>query len=167
MASDIFLDMINKRAKEQQWSSALQSTLDKKTKARERYQQSKSASSEHALQVSCVRWFRMQYRDRYLLYATPNGGSRNRIEAAHLREEGVTAGIPDLTLAVAAGGWHGLYIELKNGKAYTTSQAQKDAMQRLTEAGYLCVVVRSIEEFIKTIRDYLAGKNTREQSECK
>ena len=39
------------------------------------------------------RWPELEY-----LYHVPNGGSRNRIEAANLKEEGVKAGVPDLEL---------------------------------------------------------------------
>lgn len=35
------------------------------------------------------RWPELEY-----LYHVPNGGSRNRIEAANLKEEGVKAGVP-------------------------------------------------------------------------
>lgn len=51
-----------------------------------------------------------------LLYHIPNGGSRNKAEAANLKRQGVKAGVPDLFLPVPRGGYHGLYIELKFGK---------------------------------------------------
>lgn len=31
---------------------------------------------EHQLQVSCIKWFRLKYRD-HLIYSIPNGGKRN------------------------------------------------------------------------------------------
>ena len=48
-----------------------------------------------------------------MLYAVPNGGRRDKAEAAHLKMQGVKAGVPDLCLAVPKGKYHGLYIELK------------------------------------------------------
>lgn len=36
-----------------------------------------------------------------LIYHIPNGGSRNQLEAANLKRQGVKAGVPDLTLPVA------------------------------------------------------------------
>lgn len=35
-----------------------------------------------------------------MLYAVPNGGRRDKAEAAHLKRQGVRAGVPDLCLAV-------------------------------------------------------------------
>lgn len=34
-----------------------------------------------------------------MLYAVPNGGRRDKAEAAHLKRQGVRAGVPDLCLA--------------------------------------------------------------------
>ena len=38
-----------------------------------------------------------------MLYAVPNGGRRDKAEAAHLKRQGVRAGVPDLCLAVPKG----------------------------------------------------------------
>ena len=66
---------------------------------------------ESTIQTSCVKWFRLQYPN-LIIYATPNGGSRNSIEAKRLKAEGVLAGVADLTVLLP----HGkiLYIEMKN-----------------------------------------------------
>ena len=42
-----------------------------------------------------------------LLYHIPNGGKRDKLEAARLKLEGVKAGVPDLCLPVARGGAQG------------------------------------------------------------
>lgn len=60
-----------------------------------------------------------------LLHHIPNGGSRNKAEAAHLKRQGVKAGVPDIFLPVARGGYHGLYIELKFGKNKTSKNQDK------------------------------------------
>lgn len=49
-----------------------------------------------------------------MLYAVPNGGRRDKAEAAHLKRQGVRAGVPDLCLAVPKGKYHGLYMSLKS-----------------------------------------------------
>lgn len=51
-----------------------------------------------------------------MLFHVPNGGSRDRREAARLKAQGVRAGVPDLCLPVPSGAYHGLFIELKAGK---------------------------------------------------
>ena len=50
----------------------------------------------------------------------PNGGQRSKATAGRLRAEGVRAGIPDIHLPVAHGGYCGLWIELKAGRNRTT-----------------------------------------------
>ena len=75
----------------------------------------KPGHPESELQRACVRWFRMQY-PQHLLFHIPNGGKRNAREAAIFKAEGVVAGIPDLFLAEARHGHHGLFIEMKAGR---------------------------------------------------
>ena len=70
---------------------------------------------EHKLQCLCVEWFRYWY-PKGTIFAIPNGGARNVVTAAKLKAEGVLAGVPDLCVPMARCGFHGLYIELKNGK---------------------------------------------------
>ena len=45
-----------------------------------------------------------KYPEAQLLFHVPNGGKRNAAEAAHLKRQGVKAGVPDLFLPVARGG---------------------------------------------------------------
>lgn len=71
-----------------------------------------------------------------LLYHVPNGGSRKKAEAGRFRAEGVKAGVPDLCLPVARGGFHGLYIELKRQKGSKTSDDQKAWLSNLEKQGY-------------------------------
>ena len=92
-----------------------------------------------------------------LLFAVPNGGSRNRIEAHNLKLEGVKAGVPDICLPVPCGDYHGLYIELKRTQGGVVSDAQKEWIETLNERGYLAVVAKGATEAIKVISDYLKG----------
>ena len=109
--------------------------------------------SEDNLQIACVNWFRYQYQ-QHLIYHSPNGGKRNAREAVKFRQMGVVSGVPDLFIAVARKGYHGLYIELKIGKNKPTEN-QQEVMSKLIKAGYKCNVVHSIDEFMKTVNDYL------------
>lgn len=88
------------------------------------------------------------------LYAVPNGGRRDRIEAAHLKRQGVKAGVPDICLAYPAGVYHGLYIELKVGKN-KPSDNQKEWIKNLRAAGYMAVVCYGFEQAKETIEKYL------------
>ena len=130
-------------------------------KARPR-RKTRNDDPEHRLQVACVKWFRMQYRQyANLLFAIPNGGKRNAITAARLKAEGVTAGVPDLFLAKPAisGRFsiqddYGLFIEMKVGKNDSTP-AQKQMRSDLRNQGYAVAVCRSLEEFIEVVENYL------------
>lgn len=117
---------------------------------------------EHRLQVSCVRYFRYQFPDK-MIFAVPNGAQRNIITAKKLKDEGVLAGVPDLVIPAPSGDWHGLFIEMKNGKQGRVSEFQQTAMHKLTEEGYRCAVVRSFEEFVAVVSDYFGEQEIQER----
>jgi hypothetical protein len=111
--------------------------------------------SESDLQSLCVKWFRIQYPNyKYRLFAIPNGGLRNIRTAVRLKREGVLAGVPDLFLAVPKLHYGGLFIELKNGNSGKLTDHQKLMISELG-ASYMIVIVKTFEEFKKTINDYL------------
>ena len=92
-----------------------------------------------------------------LLYHIPNGGSRNRIEAANLKRQGVKAGVPDLCLPVARGKYHGLYIEMKYGKN-KTSEKQEEWISALRRQGYAAGVCYGWERAAEVITEYLEAR---------
>lgn len=112
-------------------------------------------------QTALFRWAGLmsgQFPEIEMLYHIPNGGSRNKIEAAHLKQQGVKAGVPDLCLPVARGEYHGLYIELKYGKNKPTEN-QKRWINLLRSQNYKAEVAYGWEEASKIILEYL--KSTR------
>lgn len=111
-------------------------------------------TTEHEIQVNCVNYFRLRY-PKGLIYAIPNGGQRNVIVASKLKAEGVLSGVPDLHIPIAKNGFHGLYIELKNGKSGKVSDNQKTIMEKLKSEGYQCEVCRSFDEFRTIIDNYM------------
>lgn len=117
---------------------------------------------EHQIQVACVNYFRLKFRDA-LIFAIPNGGARDIRVAQKLKAEGVLAGVPDLCVPIPKNGYNGLYIEMKAGKKGVVSDKQKDVMARLERSGYRCEVCRSLDDFIKVVDDYMGAK-VREQS---
>ncbi len=92
------------------------------------------------------------------IYAVPNGGSRNRLEAIHLKAQGVSPGVPDLVIPLACSGFYGLYIEMKREKGSKTSQAQKDWIATLTKNGYCARICKGFDEARQLIDDYRGGK---------
>lgn len=93
-----------------------------------------------------------------LLFAIPNGGSRHQIEAVHLKEQGVKAGVPDMCLPVPRGGYHGLWIELKRTQGGRLRQEQADWLHALQAQGYCALVCKGADSAIKLIYKYLKGE---------
>ena len=94
---------------------------------------------ESDLQIACVRWFTMQYPQyRGLLFAVPNGGSRNRIEAARMKAEGTVAGVSDLILLVPRGHFGALCIELKTENGQIVAGTERMAAMGRNERKQVC-----------------------------
>lgn len=90
-----------------------------------------------------------------LLHHIPNGGKRDRVEAAHLKAQGVKRGVPDLCLPVARDKFHGLYIEMKTDKG-RTSPEQKWWQEELTGQGYFATVCHGWQAAVDALKWYLA-----------
>jgi hypothetical protein len=94
------------------------------------------------------------------LHHIPNGGKRNKREAARLKAEGVLPGVPDLFLPLARGGYHGLYMEVK--RPDTTKSKVSDEQQAFLDhahaEGYKVIVVRSAQQGIDAVIEYLKGE---------
>ena len=99
-----------------------------------------------------------KYPELELLHHCPNGGYRNMPEAVRFKKEGVSSGVPDLTLPVARGAFHALAIELKRQKGSKVSPAQKWWLEKLREQGWQAGVCYGAAEAIEVIQDYLRGK---------
>ena len=111
---------------------------------------------EDKLQISCIKWFRYQYPGlRKMLFAIPNGGSRNSLEAHKLKMTGVTAGVSDLILLTPRHGYGALCIEMKVGKG-KQSMTQHEWELEAISAGNKYVICRSIDEFMCEVNQYLA-----------
>lgn len=113
---------------------------------------------QHELQVSCVNWFSYEHQEyKGLLFAVPNGGRRDAVTGGMLKADGVVAGVSDLILLVPRKGHHALCIEMKTAVG-RQSEAQKEWQWRVEAQGYRYDVVRSLQEFISTINNYLSNE---------
>lgn len=92
------------------------------------------------------------------LFAIPNGGSRNRLEAINLKRQGVKAGVSDIMLPRPNKYYHGLYIEMKYGKN-KPSDKQKDFLKYVNNIGYCGVVCYGFEAAKSVIERYLNNEN--------
>lgn len=112
---------------------------------------------ESRLQRDCVAWFRLQYpKHALMLFAVPNGGGRSRVEASIMKAEGVTAGVADLILLEARGGFGSLCIEMKTSSSSSRQSVKQKEWQRQAEAnGNRYVVCRTLEQFRATVGEYM------------
>ena len=114
--------------------------------------------SEESEQINLIQWCKYNehiYPGLELIHHIPNGGKRNRLEAARLKQAGVKAGVPDLHLPVPKGEYCGLYIEMKwNGNKPTPKQEMW--IKKLREQRHCVVVCDGFEEAKDTIIKYMS-----------
>ncbi len=116
---------------------------------------------EEALHRVIVQYLRFGLPKEWVFWATPNQrGTRKAWEVKLLSGLGVRAGIPDLFVA-GEGKVIGIEIKapvgtLKSGSKSRAkpnlSQAQKDTIGALAEAGIPTIVVRSLDEAVEALR---------------
>jgi hypothetical protein len=114
--------------------------------------------SEHSEQVALIEWCNLaknEYPELEWIFAVPNGGHRHPLTAMKLKREGVKAGVFDLFLPCALGGFHGLFIEMKYGKNKLTD-AQREFEWFVSAKGYCTCVCWSWIEAKKQIELYLS-----------
>lgn len=118
------------------------------------YYRKRSEATEQERVINWARFYAKDFPELNLLHHIPNGGSRNQLEAANLKRQGVKAGVPDLCLPVARSGKHGLYVEMKWGKNKTTDK-QDWWLEQLRQQDYETAVCWTAEEAMDTIAGYL------------
>jgi hypothetical protein len=104
------------------------------------------SSSEDAIQRGIVRYLRTVLPSGWIVFAVPNGGSRNLIEAAKMKGTGTLAGMPDLcVLGIEDDAPRTLFIEVKSASG-RPSIAQLDMHDRLFDLGFEVAICRSIDD---------------------
>lgn len=124
-----------------------------------------NSMTEAQHQANVIKWsqqpaIRSKWPELAMLYHIPNGGSRDVIEARHLKQQGVKAGTPDLHLPVARGKYHSLYIEMKSEKGKTTAY-QDWWIDALNRAGNCARVCHGWEEAVNVLEWYMNGAKER------
>ena len=111
------------------------------------------ALTEQQEQEAVIQWARASIArlpGLELLFHVPNENAHHKVR------QGVAAGVPDLCLPIARGGWHGLWIELKRADhSNGPSPAQRAWLERLIAEGYRCAVCYGANEAIDSIERYL------------
>jgi hypothetical protein len=124
----------------------------------------KRNDEHYKIQAGIVTWARYQHNGAEWLYATPNGGLRDKATGGKLKAEGVLAGVLDLFLPVLRFKFcdinPGLYLEIKLPEEQThkdggLSPAQVRFINFVESQGYKTKVVYATMEGIEAIREYL------------
>ena len=115
-----------------------------------------SKPSEHQIQAALFKWLAAVH-PKVVAYAIPNAARRSMAQAAYLKAEGLRAGMPDVVIATARGGYHGMYLELKTQKG-KLSESQTEMLTRLANEGYASAVAYGLDDAIFLITKYVEGK---------
>jgi hypothetical protein len=101
-------------------------------------------NSEDQLQAHCFQWTWNEFPDtRRLFFSVPNGGTRNKIEAAKFKATGLIAGVADMILLWKAKTYF-FEFKFENGKQ---SQSQKEFQYNVTNQGFDYYLVKDADEF--------------------
>ena len=116
-------------------------------KKRKAAQKRKPRHLEESIQVACVNWFRLQY-PKLIIFAVPNGGSRNLYEAKNMKKSGTLKGVADLVIVGNNG--RVLFVEMKAGKN-KQEDSQVIFQQKVEKLGHKYIICRSLEQFKKEV----------------
>lgn len=117
----------------------------------------KPSHEEDRLQITCRVWFDLQHKDlSILLHHSPNEGLlvKRASDGAKRKAMGVRAGFPDFIFLKSNRFYPYLAIELKTQKG-KQSEHQRAYQKAIEANGGKYVVVRSLEEFMSEINEYL------------
>lgn len=111
-------------------------------------------------QIALFRWAAYESKampELQMLYHIPNERKCSAQQGARMKAEGRKAGVPDICLPVARGGFHGLYIELKRTKGGKVSEEQAGWLKALQRCGYRAEVCKGWDAARGVIEEYLRG----------
>ena len=110
---------------------------------------------EFDLQSSYFDWLDIAFpKERQTIFAIPNGAKTSKIQGYKLKREGLTAGMPDIMIAIPKGLFHGAFIEFKI-KPNKPSILQKDKISKLKAQGYMVEVCYDIDAAMLITKNYL------------
>ena len=124
----------------------------------------KAVDREGQEQAALLTEIELRYPEVFaLIFHVPNGGHRHKTVAIKLKQQGVKAGVPDLVLPMARGGYFGLYIEFKATPPHdaAVSTTQSAYLKALIAQGYLAIVCRGHADAMEQLRAYLHLAPTR------
>ncbi len=116
-----------------------------------------SQESERRAQQRVVQWL---YEKRVPFFSVPNGANVSMANRMTLLSEGLQAGVPDLVIVCARGGYHGLFVEMKREDGGAgLSDDQKKWLKILQEEGYHAIQCNGYDRALEAIEWYLGLKD--------
>ena len=108
---------------------------------------------EDIIQADIFSWYNNKYclkhhNPRHCIFSVPNGGKRNKREAAKLKATGLRAGVSDLIVVQPN---RCIYVEVKTATG-EQSDKQKEFEQIVTALGFEYWLVRSLQDFINKLQ---------------
>lgn len=106
---------------------------------------------ENKIQSEIFIWYNNNYtiHNKGLIFAVPNGGTRNKREAMLLKATGVVAGVSDLICIMPNGKI--VFVEVKTGTG-VQSEKQKWFQKLVNVLGFEYKIVRSLDEFKELVK---------------
>lgn len=115
---------------------------------------------EDDLQRATAQLLTLRYSRRCFAFHVPNGGRRNRTEAARLKGMGVLAGVADWIVLLPGGRFAA--IELKRRDGGYLSPAQKHFRERVEGLGGAWYLARTLDEFEQAMEEILKDESKRQ-----
>lgn len=107
-----------------------------------------SEADEQAAVAEYLEWRHVPF------FHIPNEAKRGPKAQAEFKRLGGKAGVPDLCIPIARGGYHGLFVEMKYGRNKPT-EAQLRWLSVLERQGYMATVCWGSGDAIDVIEAYL------------
>lgn len=118
----------------------------------------RSTNEEHRLQCSEMSYMKAAHPDLVrVCFAVPNGQKRTDVQTAWLHNEGLINGVSDIVFLKPNKFYPYLCLENKTAKGIQSLE-QKLFQEAVERQGGKYVIIRSLDEFVKTIEDYLKDK---------
>lgn len=104
--------------------------------------------SEDVIQAQIFEYYHNKFCTKlnyvpHVIFSVPNGGLRNKREAAKFKATGLIAGVSDLIILKPV---ETIFIEVKTEKG-KQSDVQKIFEQKVNALGFRYVIVRSLDDF--------------------
>ncbi len=118
----------------------------------------KRNNEESRIQKAVIIYWRVHCKhfglEENLLFKVANEGQRSEMYGKIMKDEGLRAGVSDLFLSTARGGFHGMYLEIKKSDG-VVSDSQRAFLKAVGREKYFTRVAYSYDEAVAALEEYL------------